>query len=77
MSSRRWPSFRYGGFRSSTRPGRCVGIISQADIAVAAIKNSTVTEREIALVVEQISQPSGRGMGRNNGFTDSGVAPQL
>jgi len=60
--------------------GRCIGIISQADIAVAAIKDNSVTEREIALVVEQISQPSNRGIGRSNagnGFTDSEVAPPL
>jgi CBS-domain-containing membrane protein len=41
--------------------GRSVGIISQADIALAAgSADGTVTEQEIALVVEQISQPSGR-----------------
>ena len=60
--------------------GRCVGIISQADIALAASRNSTVTDREIALVVEQISQPNGRGAGSrdpNFGFDESGVAPQF
>jgi CBS-domain-containing membrane protein len=60
--------------------GRCLGIISQADIALAASRNSSVTEREIALVVEQISQPSGRGIGRsdpNRGFDDTGIAPQF
>jgi CBS domain-containing protein len=40
--------------------GRCVGIVSQADIALAS-RGSAVTDSEIALVVEQISQPSGRG----------------
>ena len=59
--------------------GRCLGIISQADIALAASRNSSVTEREIALVVEQISQPSNRGACRdpNRGFDESGIAPQL
>ncbi|HEV7836689.1 MAG TPA: CBS domain-containing protein [Gemmatimonadaceae bacterium] len=60
--------------------GRCLGIISQADIALAASRNSTVTEREIALVVEQISQPSHRGSGRsdpNFGFDETGIAPQF
>jgi len=60
--------------------GRCVGIISQADIALAASTNSTVSDREVALVVEQISQPNGRGAGGrdpNFGFDESGVAPQF
>jgi CBS domain-containing protein len=60
--------------------GRCVGIISQADIALAASRNSTVTEREIALVVEQISQPTGRGSGArdpNFGYDQTGIAPQF
>lgn len=43
--------------------GRCMGIISQADIALAA-RDSAVTEQEIALVVEQISQPSQRSRPR-------------
>jgi signal-transduction protein with cAMP-binding, CBS, and nucleotidyltransferase domain len=41
--------------------GRCLGIISQADIARASANDSAVTEQEIALVVEKISQPPGRG----------------
>ena len=60
--------------------GRCLGIISQADIALAASGDSPVTDREIALVVEQISQPTGRGgAGKdpNFGFDESGIAPQL
>jgi CBS domain-containing protein len=45
--------------------GRCLGIISQADIARAAIAaDGSVTEEEVALVVEQISQPSHRARGR-------------
>jgi signal-transduction protein with cAMP-binding, CBS, and nucleotidyltransferase domain len=39
--------------------GRCMGIISQADIARAAHDNA-VSEQEVALVVEQISEPSQR-----------------
>src|SRR5690349_15475022 len=39
--------------------GRCMGIISQADIARAAHDNS-VSEQEVALIVEQISEPSQR-----------------
>ena len=59
--------------------GRCLGIISQADIALAASRNTSVTEREIALVVEQISQPSNKGAGRdpNRGFDETGIAPQF
>ena len=39
--------------------GRCMGIISQADIARAA-RDNAVSEQEVALVVEQISEPSHR-----------------
>lgn len=44
--------------------GRCLGIISQADIARASATDSTVTEQEIALVVEKISQPPSKGRSR-------------
>ena len=37
--------------------GCCVGIISQADIARAARRDADVTEHEVALVVERISEP--------------------
>ena len=41
--------------------GRCLGIISQADIARAAsLVDGVVTGEEVALVVEQISQPRHR-----------------
>ena len=43
--------------------GRCMGIISQADIARAA-RDNAVTEQEVALVVEQISQPTARPRAR-------------
>jgi len=52
--------------------GRCVGIIAQADIARAAGRDNTVTEREIALVVEQISEPS-----RRSGFGTSGTIDRV
>jgi CBS domain-containing protein len=38
--------------------GRVLGIISQADIARAASQDNAVSEQEIALVMESISQPS-------------------
>lgn len=50
--------------------GRCVGIISQADLARASV-NTGVSDREVAIVVEAISQPagsqSGRGIERRTG----------
>ena len=51
--------------------GRCMGIISQADIARAAHDNA-VSEQEVALVVEQISEPTHRTRPR----TDSGVGTE-
>ena len=59
--------------------GRCLGIVSQADIARAASSaDSSVTEQEIALVLEQISQPAGRGRGRDeNTMRESEIAPQF
>ena len=48
--------------------GRCLGIISQADIARAAGKSdSAVSEEEIALVIEQISEPAHPPRPRTNG----------
>lgn len=38
--------------------GRLAGIIAQADLARAAHDNRRVTEHEVAIVVEQISEPS-------------------
>ncbi|MGH7635680.1 MAG: CBS domain-containing protein [Gemmatimonadaceae bacterium] len=35
--------------------GHCVGIISQADLALAALRDRRVTEHELAIVVERIS----------------------
>jgi len=43
--------------------GRCVGIISQADLARAS-RNPGVSDREVAIVVEAISQPAGSQTGR-------------
>jgi CBS domain-containing protein len=59
--------------------GRCVGIVSQADIALAS-RGSAVTDSEIALVVEQISQPSGRGRSHidtGTGFNEAGATQQF
>jgi len=39
--------------------GCCVGILSQADLARASQRNDAVTERELARVVERISEPNG------------------
>jgi signal-transduction protein with cAMP-binding, CBS, and nucleotidyltransferase domain len=43
---------------------RRIRIISQADIARASATDSPVTEQEIALVVEKISQPATKGKPR-------------
>ncbi|MEO7455530.1 MAG: CBS domain-containing protein [Gemmatimonadaceae bacterium] len=44
--------------------GKCVGIVSQADLARAAKDGSTVSDREVGIVVERISEPaSGSGKG--------------
>lgn len=40
--------------------GRCVGIVAQADLARAALNGQRVTEQEVAIVVESISEPSHR-----------------
>jgi len=37
--------------------GVCVGIVSQADIARAALDGGRLSEREVAVVVERISEP--------------------
>jgi CBS domain-containing protein len=57
--------------------GRCLGIISQADIARAASHDDgVVTGEEVALVVEQISQPTHRVRPRENG-EQTEIAPQF
>jgi signal-transduction protein with cAMP-binding, CBS, and nucleotidyltransferase domain len=38
--------------------GCCLGIIAQADLARAAERGGDVTDRELAVVVEAISEPS-------------------
>ena len=45
--------------------GACIGIIAQADLARAASDGQRVSEREIAIVVEAISEPSRRGRERD------------
>ncbi len=55
--------------------GKCVGIISQADLARAAERDK-VTEHEVALVVEAISEPSAyttRQMARDGGSPEQRV----
>jgi CBS domain-containing protein len=37
---------------------RCIGIVSQADIARAASADDRITDREVAIVVERISEPN-------------------
>jgi CBS domain-containing protein len=56
--------------------GRCMGIISQADIARAA-RDNAVTEQEVALVVEQISQPTQRSRPRTDSDTTREATAQL
>ncbi|HEX5831827.1 MAG TPA: CBS domain-containing protein [Gemmatimonadaceae bacterium] len=46
---------------------RCIGIIAQADLARAAERGGDVTEREVARVVERISEPSRRPTSRASG----------
>ena len=41
--------------------GRCVGIVAQADIALAAKNGGDVTDREVARVVQKVSEPAFRG----------------
>ena len=58
--------------------GRCLGIISQADIARAAATDKTVTDEEVALVVEQISLPPNRSRPRETTeVRETGVTPQF
>lgn len=38
--------------------GCCVGIVAQADLARAALEGRRVSEQEVAIVVERISEPS-------------------
>jgi CBS-domain-containing membrane protein len=56
--------------------GRVLGIISQADIARAAGMDSEVSEQEIALVLEQISEPTHRSRPRENGGVTQAEPPQ-
>jgi len=51
---------------------RCVGIIAQADLARAATKRASVTEREVAVVVQRISSP---GAPMNRTPDSKGVDP--
>lgn len=55
--------------------GNCTGIISQADIALAARHSPAVTDREVALVVERISEPNRKG-GKKRPADAFGEAPE-
>ncbi len=48
--------------------GRCIGIVAQADLARAA-KDNGVTEREIAIVVEKLSEPASEPIHRTGSPT--------
>ena len=52
--------------------GSCIGIIAQADLARAAADGQQVSEREIAIVVEAISEPARRAHERNGGGSTMG-----
>jgi len=52
---------------------RCVGIVAQADLARAAERNEGVSDREVATVVERISEPS---PGAGGGYA-SGSLPEV
>ena len=56
--------------------GRCMGIISQADIARAA-RNNEVSEQEVALIVEQISEPSQKAKPKAGGSVSTEATAQL
>lgn len=56
--------------------GRCMGIIAQADIARAAHDNA-VSEQEVALVVEQISEPGNRVRPKAGGDVSAEATAQL
>jgi CBS domain-containing protein len=44
--------------------GYCVGIVAQADLARATQQGGDVTERDLARVVERISEPAGTAQAR-------------
>ena|SRR5438067_1346069 len=48
----------------------CVGIIAQADLARAATKRASVTDREVAVVVERISSPGTPNRAANSNGVD-------
>lgn len=54
--------------------GCCVGIVAQADLARAAAHGSQLSDREVAIVVERISEPRARAS--NPGFDKGLTAPR-
>ena len=49
--------------------GCCIGIVSQADLARAVLEGQQVSEHEVAIVVERISEPPRRRFDRGAGDT--------
>ena len=46
--------------------GACVGIVSQADLARAALDGASVSEHEVAIVVERVSAPQRKSFNRDD-----------
>ncbi len=46
---------------------QCVGIVSQADLARAVDRGDGLSDREVAIVVERISEKRGRAVGSGDG----------
>jgi len=57
--------------------GRCVGIVSQADLARGAASGDRISDREIAIVVERVSEPSRGDQGANSSSAASAVRSHL
>jgi CBS domain-containing protein len=51
------------------RNGRCAGIVSQADLARAVDRPDGLTDREVAIVVERISEKRGRAASKSDSDT--------
>ena len=54
----------------------CVGIVAQADIARAAERGREVTEREVARVVQRISEPDASSRTKAGGASSDSVLEQ-
>jgi CBS domain-containing protein len=51
-----------------TADGSCIGIVAQADLALAAMNGDRISENEVAVVVERVSEPRRRSF--DKGLTD-------